>query len=127
MNADYSLAARFWAKVEKTESCWLWMARVNNHGYGEINPGQRSGPPRLAHRLSYELIVGPIPEGFVLDHLCRTPRCVNPAHLEPVTHAENVRRGLSAQLKSQCPRGHALRAPNLYSPRAASERVAHAL
>ena len=58
-----------------------------------IRSGGRSGPMRIAHRLTYQWAKGPIPAGMELDHLCRNRRCVNPAHLEPVTHRENVRRG----------------------------------
>lgn len=93
---------RFWAKVNKTPGCWLWTAATSK-GYGSFGmPDRRQ---RLAHRLSYELLVGPIPEGLVLDHLCRVRNCVNPAHLEPVTAAENTRRGL---LRTRCHRGHVI-------------------
>lgn len=101
------LPDRFWSKVERTESCWLWTAAVDPMGYGRfyVSPG-RTG---LAHRVAYELVVGPIPSGLVLDHLCRTPACVNPAHLEPVTLAENLRRGDRPHAgKTTCPLGHAL-------------------
>lgn len=75
--------------------CWLWLRRVNNKGYGEIN---RIGYERLAHRYVYSLANGPIPSGLSLDHLCRNTRCVRPDHLEPVTHATNIRRGRHVKL-----------------------------
>lgn len=117
-------ADRFWPKVNKNgpvpESrpdlgpCWLWLARLNNKGYGEFS---FDGRPQCAHRISFRLVVGAIPDGLELDHLCRIPACVNPAHLEPVTHQENIRRGLPAQLSAACPKGHALVEPNLYVSR----------
>jgi hypothetical protein len=94
---------------EPNSGCWLWMGAVTNGGYGIINIGGRKPPPTRAHRLTYELLVGPIPEGLELDHLCRVPCCVNPKHLEPVTHAENVRRGNAGKNMSErthCPKGH---------------------
>ena len=81
--------ARFMAKVDQSGDCWLWTAHVNADGYGVFRfDGQMGG----AHRFAYRLLVGPIHEGMELDHLCRTRHCVNPAHMEVVTHAENVRR-----------------------------------
>lgn len=83
---------RFWDKVDKTSSCWLWQAKENVVGYGRIRIGGRKV---LAHRYSYELLKGEIPNGLELDHLCRVPACVNPDHLEPVTRRENITRGKS--------------------------------
>lgn len=86
---------RFWAKVNKTDTCWLWTASKTSNGYGQFNPGGRSRP-RPAHRVSWELVNGPIPHGSVMDHICFTPLCVNPQHLRPVTqqlNAEYKRRG----------------------------------
>ena len=101
----------FWAKVNKTDSCWLWTGSINNKGYGRL-----SGV--YAHRAAYELLVGPIPEGKELDHLCRVTHCVNPEHLEPVTHRENLLRGKSPaaiQAKiTHCLQGHAYEGVNLY-------------
>lgn len=84
-----SLTSRFWTKVAITPSCWLWLAATNQNGYGTFSHESR---PCKAHRFAYELLVGPIPEGLVLDHLCRVRNCVNPSHLEPVTQVENLRR-----------------------------------
>lgn len=104
---DPRLPTRFWDKVqmEPNTGCWLWAAGTDTCGYGKFRRSS-DGRKRMAHRVSYEALVGPIPSGLELDHLCRTPACVNPEHVEPVTHAENMRRGLSGELKKQCPRGH---------------------
>lgn len=82
---------RFWTKVVKTDTCWLWTGHLNSKGYGQLNVGKRLP---MAHRLSYEWAVGEIPTGLVIDHLCRVRNCVNPDHLEPVTTAVNNARGL---------------------------------
>ena len=96
MTALYGSTAeeRFWAKVDKTDSCWLWTA-ATTHGYGCFDA--KPFGTALAHRIAYLLLVGPIPEGLHLDHLCRVTKCVNPAHLEPVTGAENSRRAHAAR------------------------------
>lgn len=93
---------RFWSRVAKTDGCWLWTGAKNGAGYGQISIEGRS---TLVHRFSFEMHVGPIQQGMVLDHLCRTPACVNPAHLEEVTVKENTDRG--AALITHCPQGHA--------------------
>jgi hypothetical protein len=81
--------------------CWLWLGSTYE-GYGSVNVGSGS---RRVHVVAYELAVGPVPNGLVLDHLCRTPACCNPAHLEPVTNQENVRRGKSlVYVDGKCPR-----------------------
>ena len=74
--------------------CWPWTGTLDGQGYPFLNV---DGVPRRAHRLSFEMHRGPIPSGLELDHLCRVRRCVNPEHLEPVTHAENMRRMRAAQ------------------------------
>lgn len=76
--------------VSPLDECWVWCARTNRNGYGRLRVGGRE---LMAHRLAYEALVGPIPEGLVLDHLCRVRLCINPAHLEPVTVRENTLRG----------------------------------
>jgi len=106
---------RFWAKVNKTATCWGWTACLNSNGYGMFKVAGRTV---CAHRFAYELLVGPIPEGLVTDHLCRNRSCVNPGHLEPVTNAVNILRGVGVgatnALKTECFNGHPLSGENLY-------------
>lgn len=110
---------RFWSKVAKTETCWLWRGPARN-GYGLFawrveKRTQTTG----AHRYAYQLERGEIPDGLVIDHLCRVPLCVNPAHLEPVTRGENVLRGVGTSAvnkgKTHCVNGHELVAENIRS------------
>ena len=82
--------------VDPDTGCWNWQLFVSARGYGRS--GGKDHSSSLAHRVVYERLVGPIPEGLQLDHLCRNPRCVNPAHLEPVTQNVNQRRGNNAKL-----------------------------
>jgi hypothetical protein len=85
------IAERFWSKVDLDGpgGCWLWRASVNNHGYGTfyLSPDRRHA---YAHRVAYELLVGPADEAIQLDHTCHTPACVNPVHLRPATHRLNA-------------------------------------
>lgn len=102
-----SLAERFWVKVQPAaaDECWIWQA-ARTHGYGRFWDGSRLQP---AHRIAFEMLRGDIPPGLVLDHLCRTPPCVNPYHLDVVTRGENVRRGeagANMRAKTHCPSGH---------------------
>ena len=98
---DDVLWNRFMAKVLVDPSgCWLWQAHKLK-GYGTFHAGTRGMV--YAHRYAYERLVGPIPGGLTIDHLCRVPACVNPAHLEPVTQSENRKR---VPLKTHCPHGH---------------------
>lgn len=94
--------------VEFGDGCWLWTGNLQSGGYGHAMVGNGRGA--LAHRHVYELLVGPIPEGLHLDHLCRVRNCVRPDHLEPVTPAVNTLRGegysaVNAR-KTHCPNGH---------------------
>jgi len=97
---------KFWSRVDQSggpDACHLWTGGKSVIGYGDVfwpAEGRRVG----AHRIAYTLSVGPIPDGLELDHLCRNPSCVNALHLEPVTHAENVRRGGAAI--THCKYGH---------------------
>lgn len=113
--------ARFWAKVDRVDgACWEWTAGKTSAGYGIFQARGFSPIPVYAHRRVYELLVGPIPDGLQLDHLCRNRWCVNPAHLEPVTHVENVKRGIGGQNmrdKTHCPAGHAYSASNILRTR----------
>ena len=119
-----SLSDRLWAKVSRPSEaeCWQWMAAKNRHGYGIINSGGHTGRALLAHRVAYLLTNGDVPEGMELDHLCRVRSCVNPAHLEPVTHKENLNRSDASMHPEAvrrrslriCPSGHPYDAENTY-------------
>ncbi|MFE2047929.1 HNH endonuclease [Streptomyces sp. NPDC059459] len=146
------LVERFWAKTriavncachlcavteDASTKCVIWTASYTGGGYGGFWNGTRLV---RAHRFAYELLVGPIPEGLALDHLCRVRRCVAPAHLEAVTHLENVRRGLlfipragvpkgaregvrrgMRPVATHCPLGHELTPENTYVGPATSD------
>ena len=89
---------RFWAKVAKgaePSDCWLWTSELTVKGYGRFTPYGRQH--LRAHRVSYELANGPVPDGLVIDHTCRVRHCVNPAHLEAVTVRLNSLRGTQPQ------------------------------
>lgn len=124
---------RFWAKVDKSphpEGCWIWIGRVSDQGYGDFWYSKQKQHYR-AHRLSYELVKGEIPEGLTLDHTCHNGKgcdmnelcphraCVNPDHLEPVEHKTNVLRGESPMAynarKTHCPQGHEYSEENTYT------------
>lgn len=107
-------------KIIKTDYCWVWMAAYNpKYGYGVVGiPGTRR--TKSSHKVVYEVLVGQVPEGYVLDHLCMNPPCVNPEHLEPVTHAENMRRWSESMTK--CRRGHFYLPDNLYMTAAGTKQ-----
>lgn len=115
---------RFWARVEDRDddSCWEWTGAKLTTGYGTLKiDGQR----RMAHRFAYELLIGPIPPGLVIDHLCCNPSCVNPSHMEPVTIGENVRRGTAGdylKARTHCPEGHPYSGDNLILERNGTAR-----
>jgi hypothetical protein len=102
------------AVPEPNSGCWLWSGAANNKGYGQFV--WCKGRLKLSHRAAYEHFVGPIPDGLVVDHLCRNTYCCNPQHLEPVTQHENWRRGEATwghlvenhrnSAKTHCPKGH---------------------
>jgi hypothetical protein len=100
-----SLPERWLRRIEvDAAGCWLWTGYIAPNGYGRTSFGQQRGA--YVHRVVYEVLVGLIPPGLHLDHLCRVRHCVNPDHLEPVTPGENVRRGANAT-KTCCINGHA--------------------
>lgn len=121
---------RFWSHVDKRgpDDCWLWAGGLTRGGYGGFSGLRHLG--QRAHRIAYQLAVGPIPDGLDLDHTCHDPstctardecphrRCCNPRHLEPVSRKENVERsgGVSAGLASRthCPQGHEFMADNTF-------------
>lgn len=103
---------RFFSYVQREPSgCWLWIGMLNNKGYGTFYVHEY-GNKKAAHIFSYEHFVGPVPEGLELDHLCRMTRCVNYEHLEPVTHKENMHRGVKAS-RAHCAEGHPFSGDNL--------------
>jgi hypothetical protein len=120
MTFDSAFVRRFWAKVDRNGpiserrpdlgQCWLWNSSRVDRGYGRIRLDGRQTP---AHRVAYEILRGPIPAGLETDHLCQVHWCVNPDHLEMVTHEENMRRADSSH-KAFCIHGHALTPDNLY-------------
>jgi hypothetical protein len=113
--------------TEPNSGCWLWLgADDGRKGYGRVNPSKYG--QRQAHRVMYEMYKGPIPSGLIIDHKCKTPSCVNPDHMEPVTNLENMKRGRyreglalggkangkRQQAKTHCPSGHEYTVENTY-------------
>jgi hypothetical protein len=117
-----ALPQRFWSKVDRggpvppyashLGACWLWLASIGSHGYGQFNEGPGPNGTKLirsAHRLTWEDANGPVPVGLELDHLCRVRSCCRPTHLETVSRIENVRRGGAGRhnaIKTHCKQGH---------------------
>lgn len=107
---------RFWAQVDASGDCWIWTGSRTDNGYGQMMVNYQQC---LAHRLAYEFLVGAIPEGLTIDHLCRNRPCVNPDHLDPVPQRVNTMRSPIALAtinarKTHCKRGHPLSGDNLY-------------
>lgn len=110
--------------VNKTDSCWLWTGGKTTLGYGHIRFRDQH---YFAHRLMYRRLVGPIPSGLVIDHLCRTPSCVNPDHLEPVTQQVNVLRSSNMAAiharQTHCKNGHEFTGDNLRITSTTGQRI----
>lgn len=107
--------AVFWSRVtEQPSGCWAWLGTIERGGYGMF---RLSGVSVRAHRYAYELLIADIPDGLVIDHLCRNRACVNPWHMDPVTNEVNVMRGRSFAVQNaeatHCPEGHAYAGENL--------------
>ena len=107
MNPNDRAIARLMSHVEKSGECWLWTGYTDPLGYSRVGAPHYSG-----HVLAYNLLVGPVPAGLELDHTCNVRNCVNPEHLEPVTHAENARR--ASERQTHCAQGHAYTPENTY-------------
>lgn len=100
---------RFYSKVRFVPGgCWHWEGGASREGYGHF---RLSGRSFAVHRITYTLAYGRIPDGYAIDHLCRTTDCVNPLHLDACTPGENVKRGLKCSVQT-CKRGHRLDDPN---------------
>lgn len=98
--------------VKDENGCWVWRGEIIARGYGRVRVG---GKKKLVHRVVFEYFNGTIPDGLVIDHLCRNQLCVNPEHLEPVTQGENVRRWHEAKgLPAICKNGHLYTTRNRY-------------
>ena len=109
------LLDRFWSKTNLVGPCWVWKSAKNNKGYGFFHLGDKVV---LAHRLSYQMYYGLVPKDKELDHLCKNTLCVNPTHLEPVTHKENTMRGDTItsdfSKRTHCKNGHEFKGDDFY-------------
>ncbi len=126
---DSPMFARFLEKVRVNPEtgCWDWQGARSTRVNGETTYGnlKLNGRTVSAHQFAYETLIGPVPIGYELDHLCQNKGCANPVHQEPVTHAENVRRGARAAYfrnKTHCPAGHPYNGANLYIDPTGSRR-----
>ena len=108
-----SIKSRFYQKVALPagpDACWPWIGAMSDNGYGNFWTGEKQDK---AHRVSYQLFVGAIPDGADLDHLCRNRGCVRPDHLEPVDRQTNLLRGDRKSKQANCKRGHPLSGDNV--------------
>lgn len=117
LTISHATRERFFDKFERNGAdCWVWTASRLPNGYGSFWVGENGIKAANAHRFAYRLLVGEVPDGLVLDHLCRNRACVNPEHLEPVTDRENMWRGEHASIvaarKGQCVNGHKMTPEN---------------
>lgn len=119
LSRDYYVA-KYWAHIEQDENgCWRWQGSLKSNGYASFYAGGGRGTNKTyAHRFAYELLIGPIPDGLDIDHLCRVRDCSNPGHLEAVTHRENMLRGdtfaAKHARKTHCHQGHPFDEVNTY-------------
>ena len=113
------------ARIVTGPGCWLWTGGKTDYGYGIVQKAKTRPGHGVVHRIVYEMLVGPIPDGLVIDHLCRVRHCVNPDHMEPVTIGENTRRGIAwdrrrelTDASTTCRAGHPYTEANtrLYGP-----------
>ncbi|SRR5229473_1887956 len=125
MNLTAAELTHFWEKVDKNGpipetnpklgACWLWNGKIDRYGYGKFSVKRKM---ESAHRVAYQVTVGPIAKGLTADHLCRVRRCIRPSHIEPVTNRENVLRGdtfPARQLaQTHCVNGHEFNEANTY-------------
>lgn len=107
------VALGFWPRITGDDplGCWEWTGARGSDGYGHWTHGEKTV---RVHRYAYEQLIGPIPSGMQIDHLCRNLKCVNPAHLEAVTKQENQRRGIKGVMTTRCPKGHVYDETNTY-------------
>jgi HNH endonuclease len=120
-----SLPPKIASRIQKTNGCWVWTGSLTVQGYGRMFIKER-GTTDYAHRIVYKLLVGPIPEGLTIDHLCRNKLCVNPEHLETVSARTNILRGYGPAArnarKKRCHKGHILSGKNVMIVRGGTKR-----
>lgn len=117
-HGDHRVRADIWARIALTDNdCWLWTGTTQGRDKWQYGKVKYLGKVTGSHRHLYEMLVGPIPEGHQIDHLCRNTLCQNPAHMEAVTQQENIRRGKVGEYcasKTHCPRNHPYVLTNTY-------------
>lgn len=115
---------RFFAMVDANGVCWEWTGHRSRLGYGQFKPER--GRCVSAHRYAWEMLIGPVPEGLELDHLCRNRGCVNPDHMEATTHSMNMRRSthpiVLKRYQTHCKRGHELSGANVGHVKGGTQR-----